>query len=73
VVVEMGKKTAAFLSLLIMGLGQFYAGHFWRAVAWFFGGFIAVAILTFLTGIGGLIAGTIIWIACAWDAYNIAR
>lgn len=69
----MGKKTAAILSLLVAGLGQFYAGHFWRAVAWFFGGIFVVAVLTFLTGIGGVIAGAIIWIACAWDAYNIAR
>jgi hypothetical protein len=70
---EMGKKTAAVLSLLITGLGQFYAGHFWRAVAWFFGGIFIVAALTFLTGIGGIIAWAVIWIACTWDAYNIAR
>ncbi len=69
----MGKKTAAILSLLVIGLGQFYAGHFWRAMAWFFGSIIVVAALTFLTGIGGMIAAPIIWIACAWDAYNIAR
>ena len=69
----MGKKTAAILSLLIIGLGQFYAGHFWRAMAWFFGSILVVATLTMATGIGGLIAAPIIWIACALDAYNIAE
>ena len=69
----MGKKTAAILSLLIIGLGQFYAGHFWRAIAWFFGSILVVGILAMATGIGGLIAAPIVWIACAWDAYNIAE
>ena len=69
----MGKKTAAILSLLIVGLGQFYAGHFWRAMAWFFGSILVVATLTMAIGIGGFIAATIIWIACALDAYNIAE
>jgi len=69
----MGKKTAAILSLLIVGLGQFYAGHFWRAAAWFFGTIILVAFLTMLTGIGGLIVVPIIWIGSAWDAYKIAK
>jgi TM2 domain-containing membrane protein YozV len=69
----MGKKTAAILSLLIIGLGQFYAGHFWRAVAWFFGSILIVGILSMLTGIGGIISAPIIWIGCAWDAYNLVR
>jgi hypothetical protein len=69
----MGKKTAAILSLLIMGLGQFYAGRFWRAAAWFFGSILIVGILTMLTGIGGLIIAPFIWIGCAWDAYNVAK
>jgi hypothetical protein len=68
----MGKKTAAILSLLIVGLGQFYAGHLWRALAWFIGGILIVTVLTMLTGIGGFIAAPIIWIGSAWDAYNIA-
>ncbi len=69
----MGKWTAAILSLLIIGLGQFYAGHLWRALAWFFGSILVVAILTMATGIGGFIAGPILWIGCAWDAYKIAE
>lgn len=69
----MGKKTAAILSLLIAGLGQFYAGHLWRATAWFVGSILIIGILTLLTGIGGAIAVPIIWIACAWDAYNLAN
>jgi hypothetical protein len=69
----MGKWTAAILSLLIMGLGQFYAGHFWRAVGWFFGAILIVALLTLLTGIGGLIVAPFLWIGCAWDAYNLAK
>lgn len=69
----MGKKTAAILSLLIIGLGQFYAGHFWRAVAWFFGSILIVAVLTMLTGLGGFIVAPIIWIGSAWDAYNLAK
>lgn len=69
----MGKKTAAILSLLIMGLGQFYAGRFWRAAAWFFGSILIVGILTMLTGFGGLIIAPLIWIGCAWDAYNVAK
>lgn len=68
----MGKKTAAILSLLIIGLGQFYAGHFWRAAAWFFGSILIVSILTMTTGVLEFIAAPIIWIACTWDAYNIA-
>ena len=67
----MGKWTAAILSLLIMGLGQFYAGHFWRALAWFFGSVIIVVSITMLTGFGGLIIGPILWIGCAWDAYRL--
>lgn len=69
----MGKWTAAILSLLIIGLGQFYAGHLWRALAWLFGSILIVAILAMLTGIGGFIAGPILWIGCAWDAYNLAK
>ncbi len=69
----MGKWTAAILSLLIIGLGQFYAGHLWRALAWFFGSILIVAILTMLTGIGGFIIGPILWIGCAWDAYKLAK
>jgi TM2 domain-containing membrane protein YozV len=68
----MGKKTAAILSLLIVGLGQFYAGRFWRAAAWFFGSIILLAILGLTTGIGGLIVAPILWIGSAWDAYRIA-
>jgi hypothetical protein len=69
----MGKKTAAILSLLIAGLGQFYAGHFWRAMGWFVGSILIIGILTLHTGIGGAVAVPIIWIACAWDAYNLAK
>ncbi|OPY56544.1 MAG: hypothetical protein A4E49_00220 [Methanosaeta sp. PtaU1.Bin112] len=69
----MGKWTAAILSLLVIGLGQFYAGHFWRAVAWFFGTALIVALLTMLTGIGVFIVAPILWIVCAWDAYNLAK
>jgi len=69
----MGKKTAAILSLLIIGLGQFYAGHFWRGAAWFFGSILVITILTFSTaGIGGFIVAPIFWIGAAWDAYKIA-
>jgi hypothetical protein len=69
----MGKKTAAILSQLIAGLGQFYAGHLWRAIAWFVGSILIIGFLTLLTGIGGAMAVPIIWIACAWDAYNLAN
>ena len=69
----MGKKTAAILSLLIVGLGHFYAGHFWRALAWFFGAMLIVSALMVTTGIGGLIAVPIIWIIAAWDAYRVAQ
>jgi hypothetical protein len=69
----MGKWTAAILSLLIIGLGQFYTGRLWRALAWFFGSILIVATLTMLTGIGGLIVAPIIWIGCAWDAYKLAK
>lgn len=69
----MGKWTAAILSLLIIGLGQFYAGHFWRALCWFFGSILIVGLLAMLTGIGGVIVGLFLWIGCAWDAYNIAK
>ncbi|NPV62694.1 MAG: hypothetical protein HPY61_08705 [Methanotrichaceae archaeon] len=68
----MGKWTAAILSLLIMGLGQFYAGHLWRALAWFFGSILIIAAATFLTGVGGLIVAPILWIWCAWDAHQQA-
>jgi hypothetical protein len=68
----MGKKTAAILSLLIVGLGQFYAGHFWRAAVWFFGSILILAILTMISGIGGLIFAPVLWIGAAWDAYSIA-
>jgi len=67
----MGKWTAAILSLLIVGLGQFYAGHFWRAMAWFFGSILIVVLLTVLTGIGGFIFA--LWMGCAWDAYKLAK
>jgi len=69
----MGKWTAAILSLLIIGLGQFYAGHLWGALAWFFGSILIVALLTMLTGFGGFIVGPLLWIGCAWDAYNLAK
>jgi len=68
----MGKWTAAILSLLVVGLGQFYAGHFWRALAWFLGSILIVAAATMLTGIGGLIVAPFLWIWCAWDAYKLA-
>ncbi len=68
----MGKKAAAILSMLIMGLGQFYAGHLWRALAWFFGSILVLGTLA-MAGIGGLIVAPIIWVACAWDAYSIAK
>jgi hypothetical protein len=67
----MGKITAAVLSLLIVGLGQFYAGHFWRAVAWFFGGILIISISTFTMGIGCFLIVPLIWIGSAWDAYNV--
>ncbi|HII06528.1 MAG TPA: hypothetical protein HA349_04220 [Methanotrichaceae archaeon] len=67
----MGKKTAAILSLLIIGLGQFYAGRFWRAVAWFLGSVLILSVLTFVTGFGGLAVGPLLSIAAAWDAYSI--
>lgn len=69
----MGKKTAAILSLLIAGLGQFYAGHLWRAVAWLLGSFLIVGVLTVHTGIVGLMLIPLISIGCAWDAYNLAK
>jgi hypothetical protein len=69
----MGKWTAAILSLLIIGLGQFYTGHFWRALCWFFGSILIVALLAMFTGIGGVIVGLFLWIGCAWDAYNLAK
>jgi TM2 domain-containing membrane protein YozV len=69
----MGKWTAAILSLLFMGLGQFYAGHFWRALCWFFGSILVVAFLTMLTGIGGFIVAPILWIGCSPDAYNLVE
>jgi len=67
----MGKKTAAILSLFIIGLGQFYAGRIWRALAWFFGSALILSALTLVTGFGGLALGPILAIASAWDAYNI--
>ena len=69
----MGKKTAAILFLLIAGLGQFYAGHLWRAIAWFVGSILITGFPILLTGIGGAIVVPIIWIACAWDAYTLAN
>jgi hypothetical protein len=65
-----GKKTAAILSLFIIGLGQFYAGRLWRALAWFFGSVLILSALTFSTGFGGLALGPILSIASAWDAYS---
>jgi hypothetical protein len=69
----MGQWTAAILSLLIIGLGQFYAGHLWRALAWFFGSILITATATFFTGIGGFIVAPTLWIWCAWDAYRLAK
>ena len=69
----MGKKTAAILSLLVVGLGQFYAGRLWRAAVWFFGSILVLSILTLSTGVGGLIVAPILWIGAAWDAYKIAE
>ncbi|HOO55075.1 MAG TPA: hypothetical protein PLM24_09215 [Methanothrix sp.] len=67
----MGKKTAAILSFFIIGLGQFYAGHLWRALAWFFGSVLILSALTLTTGFGGLAVGPFLSIASAWDAYSI--
>jgi len=67
----MGKMTAAVLSLLIVGLGQFYAGRFWRALAWFFGSILIISISTLTTGVGGFLVLPLIWIFSAWDAYNV--
>jgi len=69
----MGKWTAAILSLLIVGLGQLYAGHFWRAMAWFFGSILIVVLLTALTGVGGFIVAPFLWIGCACDVYKLAK
>lgn len=49
------------------------AAHLWRALGWFFGSILIVALLTMLTGFGGLIVGLLLWIGCAWDAYNLAK
>ena len=67
----MGKMTAAVLSLLIVGLGQFYAGRFWRALAWFFGSILIISISTLTTGVGGFLVLPLIWIFSAGDAYNV--
>jgi len=59
------KLTAAILSILIPGLGQFYAGQAVRGLIVFV---LCVAI--------GLASGGILaipaWIIAAWDAYRIA-
>jgi hypothetical protein len=67
------KWTAAILSLLIIGLEQFYAGHFWRALCWFLGSILVVALLSMLTVTGVFIVAPILWIECAWSAYNLAK
>ena len=67
----MGKKTAAILSLFIIGLGQFYAGRLWRTMAWFFGSVLVLSALTIATGFGGLALGPLLSIASAWDAYSV--
>lgn len=67
----MGKKTAAVLSLFIIGLGQFYAGRLWRALAWFLGSVLILSALTIATGFGGLALGPLLSIASAWDAYSV--
>jgi len=69
----MGKITAAILSLLVAGLGQFYAGQFWRACAWFFGAIILGTILVVITGGVGIILLPLVPIASAIDAYRICE
>jgi TM2 domain-containing membrane protein YozV len=60
----MGKLTAAILSLIVPGLGQFYSGRIWRGLAVF----MLTGVVGFLTGGIGLAAMMII---AAVDAYNI--
>lgn len=60
----MGKITAAFLSLLFPGLGQFYAGRMWRG----FGILLLVVGLSLLTGGLGY---TLLILLAAYDAYQV--
>jgi TM2 domain-containing membrane protein YozV len=62
----MGKITAAVLSILIPGLGQFYAGRLWRGLGIFF----ATGIVGLLTGGFGL---PIMYLIAALDAYLIYK
>jgi len=60
----MGKFTAAFLSLLVPGLGQFYAGRLWRGVLIF--------LLTALVGLLTMgLALPLMWIVAVVDAYMV--
>ncbi len=60
---------AALGSLIIVGVGQFYVGKWWRGI-----GFMALAILFFwatipISGLGVIV----IWILAPIDAYNQAK
>lgn len=62
-------STAALGSLIIVGVGQFYVGKWWRGI-----GFMALAILFFwatipISGLGVIV----IWILALIDAYNQAK
>jgi len=61
---------AAILSFFIPGLGQFYAGHFFRGVFVFIG-----AIILFVISAATIILGIIYFIYWVWnivDAYQLA-
>ena len=68
---SVGKKTAASLSLFIIGLSQFYTGRLWRSLAWFFWSVLILSALTLATGFGVLAVGPLLSIASAWGAYSI--
>jgi TM2 domain-containing membrane protein YozV len=60
---------AGLISLIIVGLGHFYVGKWWRGL-----GFMALAVVLFWGTIWILGAGVIIvWIAAPIDAYNQAK
>jgi TM2 domain-containing membrane protein YozV len=58
---------AAILSLIIVGLGQAYAGEWWRALGFFVVGVILG--ITILFAIGFVLV-PIWWIVAAYDAYR---
>lgn len=57
--------TAAVLSVILPGIGQFYNGHFFWGIFWL------IVTPGFWIGSGGLI-GWIFHILSAWQAYNQA-